>query len=526
MKNIIAALLLTLSFSVFGQELHEPIDFGGKPFYEITNTKSNTQKCLDAHIFVDRSIVDSVGIVAAQIVINKAVADFEAIYDAINITMNTRLEYLDVTFEGSSNSQIFYNFINTPFVGDFAQLFTFRGSGGIAAINQLTRQYPYAVSTLQNRPGFTTRNQFWNALVGTHEPGHIIGARHTHDPAWNGNNTPIDSCAYGVVPTAGTSGTIMSYCHLLGRTELVFHPQVIAHFHGVLDALGFYCSPPEPECDEYRIARIIMNKHPQETTWRWGGTTGGPYPKDSVEVLIRACAGICDTLFVYDSAGDGFMDECMIGYLYVDGEEYIFEGDTMFVEFCAPPPPPPYIPCIDISSPVVYSPQVTQPGIWLFSGNTLTLRGNLWVSVAIEHYAEENSVLSFEVFADGVSEFQAVAASPYYNPFAPTTIYNLAGRHRYRNMGYRVVLNTWTTVNIPLPAGQKSYLWLINDDDFGSNRGEVSFRNICIVEKESIPENNSEMLFNVLGVLMSGPRETLPNGVYFTSKGEKVVIIR
>ena len=58
-----------------------------------------------------------------------------------------------------------------------------------------------------------------------HEEGHLLGSDHTHDCAWNGNNTKIDACGdfagYTVtgcpqtvpaLPAGG--GTIMSYCHL------------------------------------------------------------------------------------------------------------------------------------------------------------------------------------------------------------------------------------------------------------------------------------------------------------------------
>ena len=63
----------------------------------------------------------------------------------------------------------------------------------------------------------------WNIQCSVHEMGHMLESFHTHDCAWNGNNTAIDGCGpeagafsgcYGPIPY-DEGGTIMSYCHLL-----------------------------------------------------------------------------------------------------------------------------------------------------------------------------------------------------------------------------------------------------------------------------------------------------------------------
>ncbi|MBV9212014.1 MAG: FG-GAP repeat protein [Acidobacteria bacterium] len=79
----------------------------------------------------------------------------------------------------------------------------------------------------QNVPTYS-----WSVYCFTHETGHLLGSEHTHACFWNGNDTPIDGCG----PAAGypyeggpcgtapvpTSGTIMSYCHLVQGVGINF----------------------------------------------------------------------------------------------------------------------------------------------------------------------------------------------------------------------------------------------------------------------------------------------------------------
>lgn len=73
----------------------------------------------------------------------------------------------------------------------------------------------------------------WDISCSTHEFGHSLGSPHTHNCAWNGNNTAIDDCAGtfssiyadnncspATIPANG--GTIMSYCHLLSGVGVNF----------------------------------------------------------------------------------------------------------------------------------------------------------------------------------------------------------------------------------------------------------------------------------------------------------------
>lgn len=114
--------------------------------------------------------------------------------------------------------------VNSPQANSYAylrSLCTEFGGGpyGIVGINYSYKDYPvYSFSV----------------KVIAHEAGHILGSRHTHDCAWNGDNTAIDGCGpskgykseLGNCPQADIpyeeGGTIMSYCHLVSGVGINF----------------------------------------------------------------------------------------------------------------------------------------------------------------------------------------------------------------------------------------------------------------------------------------------------------------
>jgi hypothetical protein len=129
----------------------------------------------------------------------------------------------------------------TSFNGDIGQLLTFRvlsGPGGIAAITgglcNTQVKNRLCVSYIQDDdtpfPEFS-----WSVYIIAHEFGHLLGAEHTHDCVWNGNNTALDGCKtptgcptpIPAIPPNG--GTIMSYCWDKGvygvQFSLGFGPQ-------------------------------------------------------------------------------------------------------------------------------------------------------------------------------------------------------------------------------------------------------------------------------------------------------------
>ena len=131
---------------------------------------------------------------------------------------------------GTASSDYLFLFGTTRpiFDGDVGQLVGIDpgGLGGVAVtIGGLCSQNNYSYSDVNF--GYNTVPTYsWTINVITHEFGHLLGSRHTHSCAWNGNNTAIDgcgqqagyhegSCANGPIPASGVGGTLMSYCHLI-----------------------------------------------------------------------------------------------------------------------------------------------------------------------------------------------------------------------------------------------------------------------------------------------------------------------
>ena len=130
-----------------------------------------------------------------------------------------------------NNSSALFDFkdelLANGYNGDLAQLLTNDqgANGGIAYVDQLCGSFPFGYADINNSYNpYPTYS--WDVQVVTHEIGHILGSRHTHQCVWGpNNNEQIDDCgsisagsggpcynpSSPIVPSAG--GTIMSYCH-------------------------------------------------------------------------------------------------------------------------------------------------------------------------------------------------------------------------------------------------------------------------------------------------------------------------
>ena len=157
--------------------------------------------------------------------------------DGVSITLKTLYVWTTVDpYTGTSTSNYLDQFgVNrTSFDGDLATLIGTQGGGGIAWINGLCNsQNKYKMAYCGISTNYSTVPTYsWTVECITHEQGHLLGSRHTHDCAWNGNNTKIDGCGDNAGYTSGTcanpgnpagGGTIMSYCHLISGVGINFN---------------------------------------------------------------------------------------------------------------------------------------------------------------------------------------------------------------------------------------------------------------------------------------------------------------
>jgi hypothetical protein len=139
---------------------------------------------------------------------------------------------------------------------DLAHLLSGRSLGGGIAYGNVPCNIGYAYAVSSHLTGYFPyplidhSAQNWDVVVVTHEMGHNLGSRHTHDPAQY--VPPIDGCgnAYLNPPQAqdcsqAYSGTIMSYCHLCPGGEaninLTFGSRVSTAIRTFLDTSASAC---------------------------------------------------------------------------------------------------------------------------------------------------------------------------------------------------------------------------------------------------------------------------------------------
>ncbi len=199
----------------------------------------NPNNCVNMYIEVDYDIfVGKGGVQQAADYVNAAFSQVAILYanESINFRVNEILVWDIVDpYTGTSTSNYLSQFrsnLGGVFNGDLAHLVGYQGSGGIAYVDVLCNKsygvgYSDINSSFNNVPTYS-----WTVEVLTHEIGHNLGSRHTHNCVWNGNNTAIDRCG----PAAGydaaacnadapipNAGTIMSYCHLVGGVGIDFN---------------------------------------------------------------------------------------------------------------------------------------------------------------------------------------------------------------------------------------------------------------------------------------------------------------
>ncbi len=222
--------------------------------------------CVRLYIEVDNDIVTQKGGAAPATnyitgLFNQSIVLYAN--ESVNVMLNEIYAWVTPSpYTGSTSSAMLTSFQNLTgeFNGNVAMLVSYRTSGGIAMLDGLCQSNPdwrksfsAITSSYSNVPTYS-----WSVMVVTHEAGHVIGSKHTHACAWNGNNTAIDGCAgasegscpLGPIPPEG--GTIMSYCHLQNvgiNFTLGFGPQPGNLIRSRVNATNnclTSCGPPPP----------------------------------------------------------------------------------------------------------------------------------------------------------------------------------------------------------------------------------------------------------------------------------------
>ncbi|MCZ2102341.1 MAG: GEVED domain-containing protein, partial [Chitinophagales bacterium] len=154
----------------------------------------------------------------------------------------------------------YFKYTVKDFDGDLGHLVKYPATTSVAFLNSLCSSYRYAYSAVNITYGQVPVYS-WTIMAMTHEMGHSMGSPHTHACAWNGDDTAIDGCG----PTAGysegctaplpVSGTIMSYCHLVGGVGIDlnngFGPQPATLIQNTVDSkpcLSTDCSTLPTDC--------------------------------------------------------------------------------------------------------------------------------------------------------------------------------------------------------------------------------------------------------------------------------------
>ena len=220
----------------------------------VANRDINSVRCVTMYFEVDYNLFQLNGNSTTTTTnwMTSVFNNVKSLYNADGITVSLKSMFIWTTLDpyegiGTSSSTYLYKFneVRPIFDGDVGQLVGKDpgGLGGVAVgINGLCSQNNFSYSDVDfaytNATYPTVPTYSWTVQVITHEFGHLLGSRHTHSCAWNGNNTAIDNCASSAlgssaegyscrttpltIPSTTAKGTIMSYCHLVGGVGIKF----------------------------------------------------------------------------------------------------------------------------------------------------------------------------------------------------------------------------------------------------------------------------------------------------------------
>lgn len=340
-------------------ECHTPDDEG----VEIHDRKpqmaeSRSGECVKFYIEGDYALNQNKGGVGpATDYITAVFAEMAILYDNEGISTEiseimvwTSPDGYDTNDSGIALDQFGNN--NPNFNGDLASLYALggNGTGGLAWVDVLCGWNPYAYMNIgasyNNVPAYS-----WTVEVVTHEVGHNFGSRHTHACVWNGNNTQIDDCGNQYSfnngqtpegqacfnsgsPIIPSSGTIMSYCHLLSGVGIDFNlgfgaqPGALIESNyssaGCLTACGSGGASPVADfegdpteiCEGQDVYFSDLSTN-DPTAWVWTFEGGDPEDSDQESPIVTYFnSGVFDVdLEVSNSFGSDSKTE--IGYITV-----------------------------------------------------------------------------------------------------------------------------------------------------------------------------------------------------------------
>lgn len=513
---------------------------------EILAANNNTDTLLpEVYMELDYDYVDHFpSPAAAELEFRAAFAEVVKRYE-VDATIAPKLELFIHTqpsgYVATSSYNALFEFrdarINHP--ADVKQLISFRGSGGIAFLDQACRNYGFSYSSVQPfHAPYTSYS--WTVLVIGHELGHVFGAQHTQACAYNGNNTPLDGCfepeGECERPELPATGSMMSYCHLQGTVQNSTRilPQVAGVMRARLLAAGCIERRPavdEPEpCTEYEtIVEINTDLHPRETTWaitNGVGETiaqGGPYPKSEFLTTFydTLClpAG-CYDFTAYDAAGDGLFDD-RYGYgsasvRNADQSMVYVEAftDTITQTFCLGDEEPEICDYLSLDSLRSYGTNQDN-GTVVTNGTSATLTGNAWKALHGEWEITDATIIDVEVKAGPVGEILGIGFDDN-EVISSNRTFRLGGAQAWGLNNYAVYPQQgggWYRVSIPVGqfyTGTFSRLFLVNDNDALPVNNVATFKNLRVHNGQCGPALPVQ-----LGANAGAKQGTQKKGYYF-----------
>ena len=511
--------------------------------------KSSRGGCVDVYLEVDYDIYAARGYdaTAAAAFVAANFNEVSILYRAIdvNLSISEMQVWEEISpYAGAQSGTLLSQFRNhrRTFNGDVAQLLSFQSSGGIAVLDGLCHPDSGA------RMSFSSINArfesvpvySWSVMVIAHELGHLLGSRHTHACAWNGNNTALDNCpgftegtcASGTAPATG--GSIMSYCHI-NRVGIDFRygfgPQPgavianrVAAARGCVQAS---CGgggggnppggggggdddpgPPVVQCDEQPVyLRLVLDDFGPETSWllraEGGDTlaTGGPYPKKQAGRIVRDTVCVPDGCYhfvISDRDGDGLCCDYGAGsYRLTDSLGTVLGAGNSFdttevTDFCLPYlPPPTGEDCLSLdfnrNRPRSFGRDQDQgQSALLDNGTVLRLSDNAWKAVPLEYDITEQTVLTFwfrstrrgEIHGIGLDDNDIISSSFTFRLYG-TQDWGIDDYATYAGDGQ------WQFFRIPVGQhyrGRSSFLFFAADRDGGQGRANSFFRDVTLAE--------------------------------------------